>query len=112
MPLEFSFYKYQPPNYSNVFIGTNINPISSRQPSVSNISSTKRDAEGGNESIFGGAKIFFSSLSAMTEPGSINDQEDCEQEYTEVPVQLTRYIIAVEHSAKALLKQLCCVNCV
>ena len=95
----------------NVLIGPNVNPTSSRQPSVSNISRTKRDAEGGNDSIFGGAKIFFSSLSAMTEPGSINDEEDCEQEYTEEP-QLTRYIIAVEHSSKALLEQLCCVNCV
>ena len=94
----------------NVLIGPNVNPTSSRQPSVSNISSTKRDAEGGNDSIFGGAKIFFSSLSAMTDTGSTNDQEDCDQEYNEAPPQLTRYIIEVDHSTKALIEHLYCVD--
>ena len=78
--------------YRSHFIGTPSNiKNQGRQPSLGNISSSKRESEERNESRFVGARNFFSSLSGMTESGSGNDTEYYEQDYNEEANRVTRY---------------------
>ena len=62
-----------------------------RQPSLGNISASKRESDERNESRFVGAKKLFSSLSGMTESGSANDEEYYEQDYEQENNRVTRY---------------------
>ena len=62
-----------------------------RQPSLGNISASKRESEERNDSRFVGARNFFSSLSGMTESGSGNDTEYYEQDFNEEQNRVTRY---------------------
>ena len=71
-------------------IGTNSRSIVGRQPSLGNISTSRRDTEGGNGSRFIGAKNFFSSLSGMADTGSTNDEEYYE-DFNDEPHRVTRY---------------------
>ena len=78
--------------YKSHFVGTPSNMKNQgRQPSLGNISASKRESEERNESRFVGAKNFFSSLSGMTESGSGNDTEYYEQDYNEEANRVTRY---------------------
>ena len=47
-------------------------------------------SESGSNSRFVGAKNFFSSLSGMTDTGSMNDDEYCEQDFNDETNQVTR----------------------
>ena len=76
---------------NHLLIGTPSNiKNQGRQPSLGNISASKRESEE-EKSRFVGAKNFFSSLSGMTESGSGNDTEYYEQDYNEETNRVTRY---------------------
>ena len=76
-----------------------------RQPSLGNISASKRESDEKNESRFVGAKKLFSSLSGMTESGSANDEEYYEEDFNDERNRVTRYrfiICSRKHCEKKL----------
>ena len=84
---------------SQSFIGAPSNiKNQGRQPSLGNISASKRESDERNESRFVGAKKLFSSLSGMTESGSANDEEYYEQDYEQENNRVTRYWCDVQRN--------------
>ena len=71
-------------------VGAGTNQAGGRQQSLGNISTSKRESESGSNSRFVGAKNFFSSLSGMTDTGSMNDDDYCEQDFNDETNQVTR----------------------